>query len=126
MLQYVIKLRRPSDCNLHILNLNNYFSFSSSNDLFSVKPLNSITKMNEGEIRTLQAATKEIKSVHNTSGPSERSTDERNALLQKENLSTKSVIHACTSKDTSTHVMDGKVNYDFSSRCKSAGNYLNN
>ena len=39
--------------------------------------------MNEGETRTLQAATKEIKSVHNTSGPSERSTDERNALLQK-------------------------------------------
>ena len=82
--------------------------------------------MNEGETRTLQAATKEIKSVHNTSGPYERSTDERNALLQKENLSPKTVIHACTSKDTSTHVTDGKINYDFSNRSKSAGHYLNN
>ena len=98
------------------MNFNNYFSFSSSDDLFSVKPLNNITKLNEGETRTLQAATKEIKSVHNTSGPSERSTDERNALLQKENLSSKTVIDACTSKDTSTHVTDGKINYDFSNK----------
>ena len=82
--------------------------------------------MNEGETRTVQAATKEIKSVHNTSGPSERSTDERNALLQKENLSPTTVIYACTSKDTSTHVMDGKIKYDFSNRSKSEGKYLNN
>ena len=43
-----------------------------------------------------------------------------------ENLSPKTVIHACTSKDTSTHVMDGKIKYDFSNRSKSVGKYLNN
>ena len=30
------------------------------------------------------------------------------------------------SKDTSTHVTDGKINYDFSNRSKSAGSYFNN
>ena len=73
-----------------------------------MKPLNDIKEMKEGETTRLQSATKEIKSVHNTSGPCETSTDERKGVLQKENLSPKSVIHPCTSKDTSSHVRDGK------------------
>ena len=36
--------------------------------------------MKEGETTRLQSATKEIKSVHNTSGPCETSTDERKGL----------------------------------------------
>ena len=82
--------------------------------------------MNEGETRTLQSATKEIKYVHNTCGPSETTTDERKGLLQKENLSPKTVIHPCMSKDTSSHVMDGKTKYDFSNTSKSGSKYLNN
>ena len=82
--------------------------------------------MKEGETRRPQSATKEIKSVHNTCGPSETSTAERKGLLQKENLSPKSVIHPCTSKDTSSHVMDGKTKYGFSNTSKSGSKYLNN
>ena len=47
--------------------------------------------MKEGETTKLQSATKEIKSVHNTSGPCETRTNERKGLLQKENLSPKIV-----------------------------------
>ena len=75
--------------------------------------------MNERETKTVQAATKEIKSVHNTCGPSERSTDERKALLQKK-------IYPCTSKGTSSHITDGKIKYDFSNTSKSGSKYLNN
>ena len=82
--------------------------------------------MKEGETTRLQSATKEIKSVHNTSGPCKTSTDERKGVLEKENLSPKSVIHPCTSKDTSSHVRDGKTKYDFSNISKSGSNYLNN
>ena len=82
--------------------------------------------MNKAETRTVQAATKEIKSVHNTCGPSETSTDERKGLLQKEKVSPKTVIHPCTSKDTTSHVTDGKIKYDFSNTNKSGSNYLNN
>ena len=74
--------------------------------------------MKEGETTRLQSATKEIKSVHNTSVPCETSTDE--------NLSPKCVIHPCTSKDTSSHVRDGKTNYDFRNTSKSGSTYLNN
>ena len=82
--------------------------------------------MKEGETTRLQSATKGIKSVHNTSVPCETSTDERKSILQKENLSPKSVIHPCTSKDTSSHVRDGKTRYDFRNTSKSGNNYLNN
>ena len=82
--------------------------------------------MKEGETTRLQSATKEIKSVHNTSVLCETSTDERKGVLQKENLSPKSVIHPCTSKDTSSHVRDGKTKYDFRNTSKSGSNYLNN
>ena len=82
--------------------------------------------MKEGETTRLQFATTEIKSVHNTSVPCETSTDERKGVLQKQNLSTKSVIHPCTYKDTSSHVMDSKTKYDFRNTSKSGSNYLNN
>ena len=45
--------------------------------------------MKEGETTRLQSATKEIKSVHNTSGPCERSTDERKGFIRKKKFVTK-------------------------------------
>ena len=81
--------------------------------------------MNEGETRTLQAPTKKL-GLYIILLVLLKEVQMKGMLYYKKKIYHQKLIHACTSKDTSTHVMDDKIKYDFSNRSKSGGKNLNN